>query len=375
MQSVGLVAVLFGVNALSFAQVPDLLNAFDAGGRALGTGGAGSVTDSDTFSILNNPAALAFVHGSTFGVSFRNLPDSRTIASGNFTDRTLRTDPGSGRISVSHVGYAAPFRNGTIGISYTIGGFVQDTLIGNNLTNGALTVRNLTETTKSKTDFFTIGYGRSSGSTNVGVALVFANQYLSASQRYVLFDGSNNQVGTVDSSATGNNFGVGLVVGLQSIPSSQDNLMWGFSVRTPISLGGEADTKAYYDRIPGKASLGVAGRRSAGRGDSQDFLTWAAQADYFFGGNSNGVLEREDTFSFGAGLEYNFHRFNARIPVRLGFMSRPGQGRGFGDRDALTFGLGYRPNASDYSIDLNFARPSSGGALDIALGVTYKPSR
>jgi hypothetical protein len=65
------------------------------------------------------------------------------------------------------------------------------------------------------------------------------------------------------------------------------------------------------------------------------------------------------------------NRWNARIPIRIGYTVVPSGGTGFIDRDAFTFGLGYRPNGSDFSLDLSFARPSDGNALDMALSITY----
>jgi len=59
------------------------------------------------------------------------------------------------------------------------------------------------------------------------------------------------------------------------------------------------------------------------------------------------------------------------VPIRLGYNFVPGGGAGYGDRNAVTFGLGYRPNKDDYTIDLNFASPQHGG-FDLGLTLSYK---
>ena len=69
------------------AQIPDLMTALDAGGRAMGLGGGTYGTDATTWSINANPAALGFIRNPMFGASFRNMPESRTSASGNFDDQ------------------------------------------------------------------------------------------------------------------------------------------------------------------------------------------------------------------------------------------------------------------------------------------------
>ncbi|MGE0001848.1 MAG: hypothetical protein AB7T05_07245, partial [Fimbriimonadaceae bacterium] len=56
-----LIALSTVVGTGAYAQIPDLLNALDAGGRSMGAGGATGVTDANTLSTYHNPAGLAFV--------------------------------------------------------------------------------------------------------------------------------------------------------------------------------------------------------------------------------------------------------------------------------------------------------------------------
>ncbi len=337
-------------------------------------GGGSAVTDSDTRSALNNPATLAYLRESEFQLDFRNLPDSTVKVTQSFVNRTNDTSASLGRQSLSHLGYVLPVKNGTFGFSWTISGYVDNVTTGDNLTNGSLTVRNLQEVTKARTDMFTFSYGQATKRTNFGYGLIIADQYISGSQRYDLFNGATN-VGTVNNSASGNSYGVGAVVGVQTRPAADENYTVGASVRTPISLHGSSDTDSYLSRLPGKLSVGMAGRYDlVGR---QDFFAWALGTDYYFGGDTSGVLERRNSWGFGGGLEYNLFRFNARIPIRLGYAHVPSGGTGFSDRNAITFGIGYRPDNGPFSVDLSVAKVTGTGSApyDLALGVTYRPGK
>ncbi|MBL8068036.1 MAG: hypothetical protein JNM28_06280 [Armatimonadetes bacterium] len=367
-------AALLAASGAAFAQVPDLLTALDSGGRAMGVGGATRVTDSTTYSALDNPAGLAYITEPTVGTSFRNLPKSTTTAFGNFNDRNFDFTEQPGRTALSHVGYAMPMKGGTLGVSYTIGGHIDNRTNGNNLSNGALTVQGLNEESRAQTDFFTVSYGRQIGNGfNAGVGIVLANQYVKFSQSYTLFNG-NTPVGNSSFDASSNGFGVGLVAGVQGYLEADGSAQWGLSIRTPINLTNNNETSAIYDVIPGKLSFGAAGQMK-GVGKGEEFLVWAAQVDYNFGGKATDRFGRDNTLGYGLGLEYNFSRYNARIPLRFGFQGVPSMGDGFSSRNAFTFGFGYRPNGQPYSIDFNVARSTETGRYDFGLGFVYKPQK
>ncbi len=369
-----LLACLTGVvgTSLAYSQIPDLLNALDSGGRAMGMGGATRVTDATTMSALDNPAGLGYIGDKGYTLNTRTLPTSSTNVTGDFNNRTNNTTESPGKFAVTHLGYTMPFGGGTLGFSYTAGGYVNNVTFGNNLPSGALTVRNLVERTHAKTDFFALSYGRRSGKMNIGYGIVLVNQYVRSAQSFQLFDSSNTQVGSTDTDASGNSYGVGVVAGLQG-DMGNGNMQWGLSLRSPVELSGNTTTSSIYDRVPGKASLGLAGS-TAGAG-REDYLVWALQGDYYFGGKSTSTISRNNVFGFGAGIEYNLHRFGARIPVRVGFQYVPSGGAGFNDRNAFTMGIGYRPNNSDFSLDLSLAKPSNGTKMDIALSLTFRPSK
>ncbi|ARU40863.1 hypothetical protein CCB80_06775 [Armatimonadetes bacterium Uphvl-Ar1] len=364
---------LTSLSGIASAQVPDLLNALDTGGRAMGLGGATRVTDATTQSALDNPAGLAYITAPTASITFRNLPKSSTIASGEFNDRTTDFSERSGRTALAHAGYAFPFRGGTLAVSYTVAGHLDNVTTGNQLSNGALTVNGLVEESRAQTDFFTVAYGRPAGAgMNIGIGVIIANQYTKFTQNYTLFNG-NNPVGNTAISGSSNGLGLGFVAGVQGTLDAEGSSQYGISIRTPINLNNNAETSSVYDVIPGKASLGFAGQLQ-GVGKGRDYMIWATQFDYYFGGEGGARFSRDNTFAYGLGIEYNLHRFDARIPIRLGFQGVPAGGDGFSSRNALTFGLGYNPSGKPYYFDLNFARSLDTGKFDIGLGFTYKPA-
>lgn len=364
-----LIALSAVAGTSAFAQIPDLLNALDAGGRSMGAGGATSVTDANTLSTYHNPAGLAFVQAPTLSMAVRNLPESSSVIGGSFTSPLVITDEGAGARRLTHLGYAMPMRGGTLGFSYTLGGYMREDRVGNNLVNGLTSVRNYQELIQSQADFFTVAYGKRVGQSNYGVGIVVANRYMKNRQSYQIFDAGNNNIGSVNTDVAGSGNGVGAIVGMQS-SAGNGNTMVGASVRTPIKLSG--GPKGFYDTIPGRASLGLA-QRSLGHGD--DFIVYGAQADWYFGGDKGGLLPRKDVLALGAGVEYNMHRWNARFPVRFGYQSVPSGGNAFASRNAVTFGLGYRPSDSDFALDVNMAFPTNGQRPDMGVGITYRLSK
>ena len=349
------------------AQIPDLLTALDAGGRAMGLGGATYVTDASTFSANANPAGLGYIDRAQYGVAYRNLPGSRSVVSGDFNDPDFDTSLEQGAFGMTHAGYAFPMGSGTLGVSYTRSGFIRDDRSGSGLSDGALTVQNYSELFKAHTDLFTVSFGSSSGGgrSNYGFGIVVANQYVLNRQDYDLFNG-NTFVGSVSADNSGTGMGIGVVAGMMT--SIGSNASFGLSAQSPIDLSGNSETEGYIDRIPGRISAGIASRRDNTRGE---YTLLAAQVSQFFGGQSNKVFARDDYTVFNFGLEYGMNRWGGRVPVRLGYTVVPAGGDGFASRDAVTFGLGYRPSGSEFSIDLSLAKPVDGNTLDLALSLTY----
>jgi hypothetical protein len=186
-----------------------------------------------------------------------------------------------------------------------------------------------------------------------------------------ILDNNGQQIGfiNIDNEETAN--GLGFLIGLQYVPPSNPNTVFGVSFRSPISTNASAATDAYYDRIPARLSFGAAHRRDGLRG-GRDFVLLSAQADASFGGKGNTLISRRSHIAFGGGIEYNYLFQDWRIPLRVGFQAVPSGGDQFGSRNAITYGIGFRPPNSRLSVDLNFASTTRGGAPDVALSLTFR---
>lgn len=358
----------------AFAQVPDMLNALDAGGRSMGLGGSQYATSADTFSTIKNPAGLAYIQRPTFGFATTTLPTNRTRVSGSLTNKVLDTRSRSGDYTLSHIALAYPLGSGdrvrgTIGIGYTLGGWFHDTQRGSNLSGG---ISQFFDFTRVRTGFTTLSYGTTSGKDNlaIGAGLVVATQDIKNDQ-VVQF--SDTQVPPAEADATGSGTGFGVVVGLLYTPAGQPNSSFGISVRTPISIDANSQVMRLYDRIPGVVSGGVAYRRDD-VGRANDFIVFGAQVNYFFGGRAGERLDRDAFAAGGVGFEYHYSLGSASIPVRVGYRWAPAGGDPFDDRNGLTYGLGYRPGNRDWSFDINWAQADRGG-VDTAIYLTYRFGR
>jgi hypothetical protein len=357
-------ALLLGsFSAIAGAQIPDLLNTFDAGSRAYGAFG---VTGADTLSILNNPAGLGYISNKTYGLAYRNMPTSFTSLSGNLNSPFTSSDGDGGKAQLTHLGYAIPIKGGrTLGISYQVGGYINDFRGGTGLTSGALNNVTYSEQLTVKTGFYTVALGKAQedGSGSIGYGLTFANVNFQNRQLGFI----PNAAVLIDTDNQSSAYGVGLVAGIQK---NQGSSSYGISLRTPIQLQGSDVVKAAYDTIPGQLSLGIARRMDNIRGGS-DYLLSGAQVSHFFGGSGNGLLSRTSQTTFGVGLELGLTREAFTLPVRVGYMTSPAGGDAFASRDGITFGFGYRPNSQPWALDVNYALPKTGGK-DIAFTFSYR---
>ncbi len=362
------------------AQIPDLLAAFDAGGRSLGLGSSIGATSSNPNSAINNPAGLGYANRPTFSITFRNLTESRSVWSRSFVNPDVTTDSVSGNRSLSQVGFTRPLgNNSSIGLNYSIGGFIKDQITGTNLVDGETILRNYQEEIRAKSDLFTLAWGKASADyrQSFGVGLVLATHNTRNLQQYQLFDNNGTPTDLNDDTFlsneslnnSGQRIGFGAVAGLQFNPSADTT--FGVSVRTPIQLSGGTEVSDYYGRIPGKASAGLAKRLNKGL-KSSDFIIVGAQADFFFGGDEDDILSRDSSqLAFGFGAEYNYRFRDAYIPLRIGFRNVGKGGAGFQSTSALTFGLGYNPDAGSFGFDLDFGSNSRGGT-DMSLSLSYR---
>jgi len=359
--------------AFSQAQVPDLMSAFQAGSRAMALGGATAVTDSNTYSALANPATLALIDRTEYGLALRNLPETSNVASGSLERPDFSTDSSRGRTTLSHFGYATPIKGGAFGISYTIGGYVNDQATAVTLTTGPNFATNYSRNVRAQTNYLAASLGRLGPQYSVGYGLVVASQSARYSNSFITKDGTGTTLGTTSVDFSGDQIGYGLVLGVQSLPVSQ-RATWGVSLRTPIKLGGNSRGNQVVSSIPGSLSIGTAQRQGVRQG-SDDFWIFAAQSDFSFGGSGTDLIDRKTALGYGVGAEYNLLRDDVRVPLRVGYRYVPSTGSLFKDRSELTFGLGYRPVSNDYSVDISMAKPLSGGAVDLAVSVAYRPTK
>ncbi len=359
------------VAASSMAQVPDLLNALDAGGRAMGAGGAFYSTGSDTLSTYYNPAGLGYVGQGQVGLAYRNLPESKTKASNEFGSLRLDSDGDKGGNAITHLGIAMPLgdgRRGTLGVGFTIGGFIDDTREDDGVLVGGNPVNAYSEKIKARSEYFTVAYGKSDPNQGFswGAGLQYVRQYIS--NNVLLVDSGNNVLLDADLEDTGS--GIGFIIGVQFSPRGNSNMSIGLSYRSEVDLNGNETTDQLYDKIPARLMGGIALRQDGFRG-GRDFLVYGAQVQHFFGGDSSQVFDRSDQTVLGIGAEYNYHFSGYRIPVRVGFNAVPGGGDDFGRRNTFTFGLGFRPLDNRFAVDFNFATPSNGG-YDLGISLNYR---
>ncbi len=350
------------------AQVPDLLNAFEMGGRALGMGGALYSNSTDATASYWNPAGLGFIAQGTAEITMRNRPSANTTLTGRFDipDRDSEGDFGTNAITFG--GFAVPMAGGTLGISYALGGIAKERAFGNNLTNpdvqGQLITHN--ELFRVSTDFFTLAFGKKTGkNASIGFGLVVARQGLT--NRLIQSDQNNVTLQDVDISEDATGFGG--IIGIQIAPNP--NVSYGFSFRSPIKLSGYDDAQPYGDEIPGRVQGGIAWRIDGIRG-GRDFLVGGVDVMYFLSANDGDILETDGQLSAGVGLEYNWSQGFGYIPLRLGFRANnSGGGERFGPRDAFTFGLGYRPNDNRFSFDINVVNVTGQSRPDVSFTMGF----
>lgn len=365
---IGLPLAAVALTCTAAAQVPDLLNALDAGGRAMGAGGSFYSTGSDTLSTYYNPAGLAFLTQPQIGATYRNLPKSTTGISGDTADPVFSSRGTRGNSQITHFGYVMPLhegKNGVIGLSYTLGGFIDDVLSGTTSAGSINTTRNLSR--MAKAEYYTLAFGkaRADQSFSFGLGVQIVQQHI---------DYNLNQTDTGGGSITRNDSSTGtgaaLIAGLQFTPKSNPNTSIGISYRSSVNLSGNSTTADLYDKIPARLMAGIAFRHDGVRG-GKDFIVYGLQVQHFFSADNSSDFDRGNQTTAGFGIEYNYQMGGARVPIRLGYNVVPSGGFGYGSRNVFTFGIGYRPNDSRYSFDVNFGQPQHGG-YDVGIALNYK---
>ncbi len=371
-----LLVTILGAFAAAFAsaQIPDTATSLETGAAADGAGGAFHVTNADTQSGYWNPAGLGYVNTRQVGITYRHSAASRTRVSGTYQAQTRETEAESGAGEIGHIGVTIPASDikkgaeGTVGVSFTRGGQVDDVGIGPvaGLPDVGGPVRNYVERRKLKVDFVTVAYGKTNRSQNlsVGAGVVIAQAKVAYSEAGTAIPGS-----WAPTSVSSNGTGVGVIVGAQYVPPKSLNTSFGISYRSEINLRGNSSTSNLYDKVPSRLVIGAASRRDGLR-RGKDFLVYGAQFERYGPGTRSAKVDRRAQTGFGIGVEYHYSLGSADLPIRLGYRSIESGGNDFGSRNALTYGIGYQPNNKAYSVDLSFSR--SGGKTSFGLGATFR---
>lgn len=363
-----IIVAMFGVSGVSMAQVPDMLTAFDAGGKALGAGSAFNNTNVDTLSTTYNPAALGFVNQAQAGASMRNFPTTETRVTGPLNDLRLDSTSFSGDLRLSHFGYAAPMKRlkGSVGIAFTTGGWMNDNRRGVNLPGG---ISQFLDAVKLRTDFINISYGKANEDMSFawGVGLVIASQSNFNRQNIVFSDPNIPAVSARDSDST---FGIGVQGGVIITPRNRPNSTLSLSVRSPIQMMDDEGVNNLYTRVPARITGGYALRQDGYRGN-RDFVVYGAEVSHYLSTRSNDRVKQDAHTTAHIGIEYNYAMGMAMIPIRIGYSVVPAGGDDLGNRNSFTYGLGYRPQDKNWGIELNFGNPTGGGK-DMSIYVNYR---
>ena len=366
--AISAVAASIGVGAS--AQIPDLLSAFEMGGRAFGMGGALYSNASDVSASYWNPAGLAYIDSAQGQLNFRNRPSTNTILSGTFSEEERDGTSKFGSNGITFAGFAFPFKNGVLGVSYAVGGYAREEASGT-ITSGdpkdPTTWDPKTEFLKVMNEFVTVGWGTAStGGTNVGVGVVFARQSVE-DRLFIRLVRDGQVIGTEEADNSEAGTGVGGIFGIQFTPPGNQNVSFGVSYRTEIALEGLGQ---YSDTLPARLQGGVIWRVDGLRG-GQDYLVGGVDVAYFFESSAGKILSRDNQLSAGFGFEYNRADSRGYISIRTGFRTTERAADGFEGRDVITFGLGFRPKIGDYRIDLNMAAPSGQSNPDFSISMSF----
>jgi hypothetical protein len=357
------------------AQIPDVLNSFEMGGRGMGMGGSIYSNSTDPSASYWNPAGLGHITTTMAEINYRNRPSNNTTLTGNFSNPDESTDPQFGRNQISFVGAAVPMGRGTLGISYAVGGHARELRRGEGLVvdPGEGITANVDTLDAITDEFITLAYGfRRGDAMTIGAGLVVARQTIQSASVIALFQ-NGNPIQSPDPTDTKEDAtGIGAIIGAQF--TAGPSTSYGISLRTPIKLSGFDELSSYSGTIPGRLQAGMLYRKDGLRG-GKDFLLAGIDAAYFFKANDGKAFERKGHVSGGVGVEYNLSQRWGWVPLRLGVHATSAGGPGFDERTVFTFGFGYRPMSGNFWLDFGAATGSGQNRPDFAISLGTKLGR
>lgn len=357
------------------AQIPDVLNSFEMGGRGMGMGGSIYSNSTDASASYWNPAGLGHITTSMAEINYRNRPSNNTTLTGNFSNPDESTDPQFGRNQISFVGAAVPMGRGTLGISYAVGGHARELRRGEGLVvdPGENITANVDTLDAITDEFITLAYGfRRGDAMTLGAGLIFARETINSASRIQLFQNGNPIQSPDPTDTKEDGTGIGAIIGAQF--TSGPSTSYGISIRSPIKLSGFDELSSYSDTIPARLQGGMLYRKDGLRG-GKDFVLAGIDAAYFFKANEGKAFERKGHVSGGVGVEYNLSQRWGWLPIRLGVHATSGGGPGFKQRTVFTFGAGYRPISGNFWLDFAAATGSGQNRPDFAISLGTKLGR
>jgi hypothetical protein len=379
----GFIAAAGLCGAVAHGQVADLLSTYDAGSKSIGLGSSLTATDAETLSAYNNPAGLGYINHQEIDAAYGNLPRSHSNV-GDLNGTRTYTSTQTGPASITNLGFAFPVskkaNSGTIGISYSLGGYVDDSGSASQVPYGTSTTEvagNYLDHIESKTNYLAIGYGKTNPSQTLsfGASILWARESIQYRQEYGVFDTSGSSPVLLSTQDTGNisgtSNGIGVVAGLDYIPSNLPNLTLGASLKSPIKLTGGDGVDSYYSTIPGRLLVGGGLRLSGLKNRKDDYTVIGAQFEQFYGGSGTGLLSVQNSSAGDFGAEYGFTQDDFVIPIRVGYRAISSEGPAFADRNELTYGFGIKDKESRYGIDLSWARPRH-AAGNFTISASYR---
>jgi hypothetical protein len=349
----------------------------------MGMGSSLTATDAEALSAYNNPAALGYISHREVGLSYGNLPRSASLV-GDLNGARTFTSTQSGPSTITSIGYAFPIseksNRGSIGISYSIGGYLDDSGSASEVpygTSGTQVAGNYLDHIEAKTEYYAIGYGKSNSSQTMsyGLSLLFAQESIQYRQEYGVYDTSGSSPVLLSTQDTGNisgtSTGFGAVAGIEYVPANIPSITLGASLKSPIKLNGGDGVTSYYDTIPGRFLLGGGWRLPGLPKRKDDYMIAGAQYEQFYGGSGSGLLTLQNQAAGDFGLEYGYSLEDFVVPLRIGYRTISSEGPAFADRNELTYGFGFRDKDSRYGINLSWSRPRN-AAGDFTITASYR---
>lgn len=382
------VVLMTGTAAASSAQAlserlgPDFLNTLGVGSRAVAMGNAYSAIADDASATFWNPARLSVIQKRQFMLDYRSVVHSRASQTNvGIPAKTSVADP-----QLSFVSFVYPLvqvrpsptpddperkvsRNwGTIGFSYTLGGYfnyelatsINDTGGGSNAEASGRAVQTGTFNNVIRNEYITVSYGiqgnpKSLGGATVGLGLGYYRLNHSQS-RITVSETIPDQGSRIRTETREREKGDadGYLIGFTYRPRlKQEDAPWylGICYRSGATIGGLTDVgRGFGNEVPDRLSIGLAYNFPIQR----NLLIVSTEGQFFSSANKPGQTdERKAITNFHLGMEFVPERPLFTIPgvasvnaVRLGFRTNANAAKNYTNYDNVV-SLGFALQRKD----------------------------